>query len=89
MFNFFKSIFMKKVAATPQESTLSSIKKSKIGEDLLSDEQKALEEGRCPDCSSTDFFEGPCGGMSVNIKCAHCGSKFNVVPGWSIPYQRI
>ena len=26
------------------------------------------------------FFEGPHGGMSINIKCAHCGHKWNICP---------
>ena len=41
----------------------------------------------CPDCGGLDFFMGPQGGMSRNIKCAneHCGSEFNCAPfdeGW-------
>lgn len=31
----------------------------------------------CPDCGSEKFYEGPSGGMSINIKCAGCGSWFN------------
>lgn len=31
---------------------------------------------QCPDCGGVDFFEGPHGGLSVNVKCAKCGSKF-------------
>lgn len=38
----------------------------------------ALAKGICPDCGSGDFYEGPRGGLSVNIKCAGCGSEFNV-----------
>lgn len=26
------------------------------------------------------FFEGPHGGLSVNIKCAHCGTRWNICP---------
>jgi len=32
----------------------------------------------CPDCGGKDFIEGPCGGMSQNIKCSGCGHWFNV-----------
>lgn len=39
-------------------------------------------EKKCPDCGKFDFLEGPRGGLAVNIKCAHCGSKFNVCPPW-------
>lgn len=32
----------------------------------------------CPDCASESFHEGPCGGLSQNIKCADCGHWFNL-----------
>jgi hypothetical protein len=35
-----------------------------------------LNEGFCPDCSGEIFNLGPCAGLSMNIKCAGCGSKF-------------
>ena len=31
----------------------------------------------CPDCGGSKFLEGPHGGLSVNFKCAGCGSEFN------------
>ena len=31
----------------------------------------------CPDCGSNDWLEGPCGGLSINVKCRKCGGKFN------------
>lgn len=31
----------------------------------------------CPSCRSIWFFEGPRGGLSVNVKCVKCGRKFN------------
>lgn len=34
-------------------------------------------DGSCPDCGSEKWFEGPSAGISTNIKCANCGSKFN------------
>lgn len=30
----------------------------------------------CPHCGSEEFFEGPHGGLSVNVKCRRCGAKF-------------
>jgi len=43
-------------------------------------------EGRpvCPDCGKNDWYEGPHGGLAVNIKCANpeCGRKFN----WMGPF---
>lgn len=40
-----------------------------------------LNDGSCPDCHSTEGFEdGPRGGLSQNITCKSCGSRFNVAP---------
>jgi len=40
-----------------------------------------IEKG-CPDCKTDPMvmLEGPSGGMSTNIMCEECGSKFNVTP---------
>jgi len=38
-------------------------------------------EGRMPCCGNPiGFYEGPRGGAGINIKCAHCGAKWNVAP---------
>lgn len=50
-------------------------------EELTKAEVQALDAGNCPDCGDHQFLEGPHGGMSVNIECATCGARFNVVPG--------
>ncbi len=34
----------------------------------------------CPDCGGTEFFAGPQGGFSENVKCKKCGAEFNVIP---------
>lgn len=36
----------------------------------------------CPNCGSNQWYEGPSGGMSTNIKCANpdCGLWFNSTP---------
>jgi hypothetical protein len=31
----------------------------------------------CVFCLSNEFYEGPAGGISINIKCGVCGSFFN------------
>lgn len=36
-----------------------------------------VKNQKCPDCSTGELLEGPSGGMSVNIMCDKCGSKFN------------
>src|SRR5215475_12729377 len=37
-------------------------------------------DGTCPDCGDNEWFEGPSGGMSTNIKCAKCGLWLNHTP---------
>lgn len=33
----------------------------------------------CPECGvEPDYYEGPCGGMNINIFCGHCGQGYNV-----------
>jgi hypothetical protein len=32
----------------------------------------------CPDCGCTIFRPGPCGGISQNIECVRCLSRFNI-----------
>jgi hypothetical protein len=38
----------------------------------------ALAEYQCPDCGGFIFRPGPRGGISQNIECVGCGSRFNV-----------
>ena len=40
----------------------------------------SLNAGFCPDCYGKHFLKGPEGGLTVNIKCAGCGQKFNYCP---------
>jgi len=32
----------------------------------------------CYHCGSTGYYEGPTGGLSMNITCSGCGARFNV-----------
>lgn len=34
----------------------------------------------CPGCAGDRFYQGPRGGMSINVKCAGCGAAFNYSP---------
>lgn len=48
----------------------------------------------CPDCGGEKFYDGPQGGMSVNIKCATegCDSWFNMCiihGGYILQFDRI
>ena len=48
---------------------------------------RVIARDKCPNCGSDKgFFEGPRGGISMNIKCANppCGAKFNVTPALEI-----
>ncbi|WP_225119847.1 hypothetical protein [Bradyrhizobium sp. BRP22] len=38
-----------------------------------------MQGGSCPDCRGFIFRDGPRGGISQNIECVGCGSRFNVV----------
>ena len=40
----------------------------------------ALNEGNCPDCRMPKLVPGPRGGLSRNVACDNCGSRFNVAP---------
>ena len=35
---------------------------------------------KCPECSNDTFLKGPRGGLSINIKCARCGTEYNRTP---------
>lgn len=48
--------------------------------ELTKDEIAALDRCECPDCGG-GLLEGSCGGMSMNVMCRDCGSRFNFVPG--------
>lgn len=54
-------------------------RKSKSSISLTSKELTEIfqKEQVCPDCGKWDFYNGPEGGMSVNIYCDNCGSWFN------------
>jgi len=52
-------------------------------EDLTEDEKAILfNYGQCPDCGGEKFLKGPEGGLSENIMCTACKSKFNICPPW-------
>jgi ribosomal protein S27E len=50
---------------------------------LSEEEDSKLMSGHCPDCGSTTFLHGPCGGMAENIRCNGCGSEFWFAPPFS------
>jgi hypothetical protein len=43
----------------------------------------ALERSDCPDCGSHTIMPGPRGGLSRNVHCDKCGSRFNVAPWYA------
>lgn len=42
-------------------------------------EDEIIRKNICPDCGGS-LLEGPHGGLSVNVKCEKCNTKFNVTP---------
>jgi hypothetical protein len=36
------------------------------------------DKGECPNCSVTEFKDGPRGGLMKNVDCVGCGMKLNV-----------
>jgi hypothetical protein len=36
------------------------------------------DDDRCPDCKGFIFRPGPRGGISQNIECVGCGSRFSI-----------
>lgn len=36
--------------------------------------------GKMPCCGADEYYKGPQGGLSTNIKCAGCGATFNMTP---------
>jgi hypothetical protein len=50
----------------------------KSGERLTDDERAFIRRNAlCPDCGVGNFLEGPTGGISINVICDRCSSKFN------------
>lgn len=41
-----------------------------------------IDAGGCVDCNAKPKFlaEGPSGGVSTNVFCAHCGQGYNLTP---------
>ena len=54
---------------------------SQLCDKMEMDDDKILKHllafNTCPDCGCKKFYEGPRGGMSVNLQCLGCGHKFN------------
>lgn len=50
----------------------------KSGDRITDDERTFIRRnGLCPDCGVGNFLEGPTGGISINVMCDQCSSKFN------------
>lgn len=72
-----------------EKDTVFETAKGECRDDLLN----FAQTGRCPDCGNDQFYEGPSGGMNVNILCANseCGSRFNIAyhQGTLLHFERI
>jgi hypothetical protein len=47
---------------------------------VIDTEEMPAEIRGCPNCGSEQFYEGPSGGLAINVKCAGCGLWFNNTP---------
>lgn len=39
---------------------------------------KSVPKLVCPKCEGDEFYKGPEGGATMNVKCANCGHRMNV-----------
>jgi len=41
----------------------------------------------CPHCGGRRFIPGPRGGLAINVTCAGCSARFNIIlpAGWQLP----
>lgn len=48
---------------------------------------KMVQKGGCVECDIAPacFYEGPAGGINLNIFCGNCGQGYNIAPilGWA------
>ncbi len=52
-----------------------------MAKELSDVEVDALDRGECPDCGVKALQEGPCAGVSMNVRCSVCKARFNLIPG--------
>lgn len=75
LWNLFK--IRKGAVYIPERETLSP--REQLWKDMI--------QVGCVECrrKPIKFFEGPTGGMCVNIFCGHCGQGYNITPvaGWA------
>lgn len=69
MLQLFKRLFGRPEVAKATETTYT------LPTGRYTSAQHTVATG-CPKCGNSEFFPGPTGGMSVNIKCTKCGTKW-------------
>lgn len=52
-------------------------------------EQVQSKNGECPDCGSTKFYFGPSGGLSQNVECVGCETRWNACFIEGMPWERL
>jgi len=82
MFEFLKKLWKK-------EPVITDYKEEKLFADSDSDPKELQvktweiinEKKICPNCGAkSPFYEGPCGGLSMNIICGNCHVRFWLTP---------
>ena len=43
----------------------------------------------CPDCGNPEFRFGPAGGMSQNVECVGCETRWNATAIEGMPWERL
>lgn len=51
--------------------------------------QTADSKAACPDCGGVEFKLGPQGGLSQNVECVGCETRWNATFIEGIPWQRL
>lgn len=83
--NYIPWVEKKKKKIFPCKSCLLFPNCSKICDKIEMDNDKIrafLRQHKCcPDCGTSEFYEGPSGGLCTNFQCAGCGHWFNIGAG--------
>ena len=53
--------------------------------EVSKEEAEMIWQGNCPCGGEHCLLYGPCGGLSINVKCEKCGQKYNIPPRPFVP----
>ena len=76
--NIFKKV--KKLVHNPKVSSKDGQRITEWEQDFIMKWGKKTGKWRCANCESDFLVEGPCGGLSTNMRCRTCGQGYNDSP---------